>query len=163
MSITTKVRKTGQLFQATNEWEEPDGILGRDAHRLEQGKRYAGHLFDAYVVPGATVIEFSKAEWATFAADELEELNFDSLHVRRRRQTSEGESADPKTHLAGERGLTLCGRSSANFVKEHPTCEACRRLDDERRAKFNQIQPQTDKPWGQNRPQTRRDTSKRHR
>jgi len=85
MSITTKVKKTGRVFQATNEWE-PDNPLGRDAHKLEKGKSYAGHLFDAILVPGATAAEFSKVEWATFAAEELEELNFDRLQLRRRGQ-----------------------------------------------------------------------------
>ncbi|MGB7602363.1 MAG: hypothetical protein WBM24_18810 [Candidatus Sulfotelmatobacter sp.] len=84
MSVTTKVKKTGQVFMATNEWE-PDEVLGRDAHELEKGKSYAGHLFDAILTPNATSAEFSKVEWATFVADELEELHIDRLRLSRRR------------------------------------------------------------------------------
>jgi hypothetical protein len=85
MSITARVRKTGQIFQATNEWEQDD-VLGRDAHKLEKGKSYAGHLFDATLAPTGASAEFSKVDWAIFSADELEELNVERLRLRRRRQ-----------------------------------------------------------------------------
>jgi hypothetical protein len=78
MSFTAIVKKTGQLFDATNE-AGANGGLGTDAHRLEPGKSYMGHLFDAYPTPDSTTVTFSRAEWATFHADELRE--FDVPHI----------------------------------------------------------------------------------
>jgi hypothetical protein len=83
VTVTTKVKATGKIFQATSEWT-PDDVLGRDAHKLEKGKSYAGHLFDAILAPNATSAEFTKADWAIFTADELEELTCDRLRLRRR-------------------------------------------------------------------------------
>ncbi len=79
MSFTAIVKKTGQLFDATNE-VGPGGGLGRDAHDLQQGKSYMGHLFDAYPTPESTTVTFSNAEWAVFRAEELEK--FDVPRIR---------------------------------------------------------------------------------
>jgi hypothetical protein len=44
-----------------------------DAYKLEQGKKYSGHVLDN--MPTNThYVEFSKAAWGTFDADELEDL-----------------------------------------------------------------------------------------
>jgi hypothetical protein len=90
MSFTATVKKTGQLFDATNE-VSPSGGLGRDAHQLENGKSYMGHLFDAYPTPESTMVTFSKAEWAVFQADELQELDVPRVTlVPTRRDTAAG-------------------------------------------------------------------------
>lgn len=71
--FTTKIRATGQLFMATNEVDE-EGILGRDAHELRQGKRYGGHLFLDSNPLASPWVEFSEAKWAVFRAEELEDF-----------------------------------------------------------------------------------------
>ena len=71
MSFTAKVKKTGQLFQATNEMGR-DGALGKDAHTLEKGKSYAGHLFLDSQPRNSPWVEFSGATWGVFREDELE-------------------------------------------------------------------------------------------
>lgn len=60
------------------------------------------------------------------------------------------------THLAGDAGRTLCGlkRSGANIVESHPTCEECKSVDAERKARFESLGAQTSPPWGQRRPKT---------
>lgn len=73
MSFTTKVKETGQLFDATTDLGT-DGELYRDAHSpLQQDRLYAGHLFDAYPV-NSPWVEFSEAKWATFRGSQLEEF-----------------------------------------------------------------------------------------
>jgi len=67
MSFTAKVRSTGQLFWAAT----VDG-LSRDAHRLEPGKEYSGHLFDA-VRTQPDRVEYTEAKWATFKSGELDD------------------------------------------------------------------------------------------
>ena len=86
MSFTAKVKKTGQVFNATNEWDE-GGVFGRDAHEINQGKAYGGHLFHTYQInetPEMIELVFTKIEWATFKAEELEEfaVNRIRLHPR---------------------------------------------------------------------------------
>jgi hypothetical protein len=74
MSFTAKVKKTGQVFQATNEWDE-GLIIGRDAHQLTPGKAYGGHLFHTHELkesPDLVELVYSGVEWATFRANELE-------------------------------------------------------------------------------------------
>jgi len=73
MSFSAIVKSTGQFFDATNE-VGPNGGLGRDAHELEPGKSYMGHLFDAYPTAERTTVRYSKAEWAVFPAGALELL-----------------------------------------------------------------------------------------
>jgi hypothetical protein len=89
MSFSAIVKKTGQFFDATNE-VGPTGGIGRDAHDLEPGKSYMGHLFDAYPTPESTTVRFSKAEWAIFPADELREFDVPSVTlVPTRRMTAD--------------------------------------------------------------------------
>lgn len=78
VSFTAKVRVTGQLF-----WAAIDGETYRDAHRLEEGKRYSGHLFQS-VVTEPNLVAYTEARWATFAAVELEDWPGDIrlIHVR---------------------------------------------------------------------------------
>ena len=84
MSVLSRRKETGEVFNATNEWI-PDDLLGRDAHELEAGKSYAGHLFiNTNVSPDATSAEFERVEWAIFKAEELEHLRL-PFRLRRRR------------------------------------------------------------------------------
>lgn len=78
MSFTTKLRSTGQLFGAA-----VDADTYRDAYRLEDGKRYSGHLFDSVVTEPERVV-YTEARWATFTATELEDWPGDIrlIHVR---------------------------------------------------------------------------------
>jgi hypothetical protein len=78
MSFSAIVKSTGQFFDATNE-VGPNGGLGRDAHELEPGKSYMGHLFDAYPTAERTTVTYSKAEWAAFPAEDLEQLEVASV------------------------------------------------------------------------------------
>jgi hypothetical protein len=82
MSFTAKVKKTGQVFNATNEWEK-DGSFGRDAHELIDGKVYGGHLFHTHEIkesPDLVELTFSGIEWATLKAEELQ--NFAAKRIR---------------------------------------------------------------------------------
>jgi hypothetical protein len=74
--FTAKVKKTGEVFLATNELL-PDGVWGHDAHELEQGKTYVGHLFVDSTLGSSPLVQFSKAAWAQFAARELERVQQD--------------------------------------------------------------------------------------
>jgi len=78
VSFTTKVLSTGQLF-----WAAIDAETFRDAHRLEDGKRYSGHLFQSVLTEHNRVV-YTEATWATFPAGELEDWPGDIrlLHVR---------------------------------------------------------------------------------
>lgn len=86
MSFTAKVKATGQLFDVTTDLGQ-DGALYRDAHRpLQKGTLYAGHLFDAFPKSGSDLVKFSKAEWAIFCEDELEDFPVTRLRLLRRRR-----------------------------------------------------------------------------
>lgn len=86
--FTARIKKTGEIFMATNELS-PDGVWSHDAHELEQGKTYVGHRFvDSWLESSASLVEFSKAEWAQFAANELERVPQD-LRLRKIRLESE--------------------------------------------------------------------------
>jgi hypothetical protein len=81
MSFTAKVKSTGQLFQATNQIRS-GGLVEDAPRRIEQNRSYAGHLFDAY--PGdSPMVKFSKAAWAIFRSDELEQFDVDYLRLIR--------------------------------------------------------------------------------
>jgi hypothetical protein len=83
MSITTKVKKTGRLFQATTD-------LGRDKtnHQEAIGKIqpdtiYQGRLLNAYdYSKRSQMVEYSRAEWGVFRGYELEEFHADLSLVR---------------------------------------------------------------------------------
>ena len=86
MSFTVKVKKTGQVFNATNEWDA-GGYFGRDAHELVDGKTYGGHLFHTHELrESADMVElvFTGIEWATFRAEELEDFAQDCIRLHPR-------------------------------------------------------------------------------
>ncbi len=86
VAITVKVRKTGQVFNATNEWEA-GGFFGRDVHELADGKIYGGHLFHTHKInESADIAElvFTGIEWATFKAEELQEFAQDHIRLHPR-------------------------------------------------------------------------------
>ena len=85
--FTTRVKATGQLFDATTDLG-PDESLYRDASRpLKKDTKYAGHLFDAFPKTGAEGIKFSKAEWHVFLGDELEDFPVTALRLVRVRRS----------------------------------------------------------------------------
>lgn len=75
MPINTKVEKTGQFFEATNEEH-----LSSNVHVLEKGKSYSGFLYDGYfeeAKPNSDVTEFTCTKQrtpATFSEDELAQI-----------------------------------------------------------------------------------------
>ncbi len=79
VSFTAKLRSTGQLFG-----RPVDAETFRDAHRLEDGKRYSGHLFQSVLTEPNHVV-YTEANWATLAAGELEDWPGDIrlIHVRK--------------------------------------------------------------------------------
>ncbi|MFZ3266150.1 MAG: hypothetical protein WA172_19240 [Terriglobales bacterium] len=86
MAITVKVKKTGQVFNATNEWDAA-GFFGRDAHELVEGKVYGGHLFHTHELrESSDMVElvFTGIEWATFRAEELEDFAAGRIRLRPR-------------------------------------------------------------------------------
>ena len=78
VSFTSKLRATGQLF-----WAGVDADNFRDVHKLEDGKRYSGHLFESVLTEPDRIV-YTKARWATFAAKELEDWPGDIrlIHIR---------------------------------------------------------------------------------
>ena len=78
MSITTRVKKTGQLFQATADLGK-DKSSYRDANgAIEPETIYEGHLLDAYAFrSGSAFIEYSRAQWGLFRGYELESFQAD--------------------------------------------------------------------------------------
>lgn len=68
MMFTARVKADGRFFIASIVVP-----VNRDAHKLEPGKQYQGHVLDS--MPTQThYVEFSKATWETFSSAELEEL-----------------------------------------------------------------------------------------
>jgi hypothetical protein len=74
MSFQAKVKKTDQLFVATNEVDN-DGVWSKDARKLEKGKSYVGYLFSARSHHSSTPGTFGKPTFAVFESDALEELS----------------------------------------------------------------------------------------
>jgi len=71
MSFQAKVRKTGQLFVATNELDN-DGSWNKDARKLTKGKSYVGYLFSGKSdEPG----RLRKPNVEILESDALEELS----------------------------------------------------------------------------------------
>jgi hypothetical protein len=86
--FTAKVKKTGEIFMATNELS-PDGVWSHDATELEQGKTYVGHRFlDSCLGQNASQVQFSKVAWAQFTASELERVSQD-LRLRQIRSRAQ--------------------------------------------------------------------------
>jgi hypothetical protein len=83
MAFTAKVKRTGQVFNATNEWDA-NGFFGRDAHEIIDGKLYGGHLFHTHQMresPELVELVFNGIEWATFKAEELEAFAADRIRL----------------------------------------------------------------------------------
>ena len=79
--LTTRVKATGQLFDATTDLGADESMY-RDASRpLQTDTKYAGHLFDAFPKTGADTVKFSKAEWHIFRGDELEDYPVTALRL----------------------------------------------------------------------------------
>lgn len=78
MSITARVKKTGQLFQATADLGK-DKSSYRDANgTIEPDIIYEGHLLDAYAFHNRTpCVEYSRAQWGVFRGYELETYQAD--------------------------------------------------------------------------------------
>jgi hypothetical protein len=78
VSFTARLRATGQLF-----WGAVDAETFRDAHKLEDGRRYSGHLFESVLTERERVV-YTEARWATFTAQELEDWPGDIrlIHIR---------------------------------------------------------------------------------
>jgi len=82
VSIKTKVRQTGEFFQATTNMG-PNKNIDRDAFSpLDSNTFYAGHLFPGSVVGSSQYVEFSEAVLKVFHGSELEEDTGDLLLVR---------------------------------------------------------------------------------
>jgi hypothetical protein len=78
MSITTRVKKTGQLFQATADLGK-DKSSYQDANgTIEPDTVYEGHLLDAFAFRGcSSCVEYSRAKWGVFRGYELESVQAD--------------------------------------------------------------------------------------
>ncbi len=73
MSIKTKVKKTGEFFQATTN-VGPNKDIDRDAFPpLDSNTFYAGHLFPGSIVGSSQYVEFTEAVLAVIHGSELEE------------------------------------------------------------------------------------------
>jgi hypothetical protein len=84
MAFTAKVRKTGELFYATSEWE---GNFHRfeEAARLSNGKTYAGRLLvgarPIRETPSVAVYSYTAVRPATFASEDLERISYVHIQV----------------------------------------------------------------------------------
>jgi hypothetical protein len=96
MPINTKVKKTGQFFEATNEEHSSSNV-----HVLEKGKSYSGSLYEGYIEDAKAIgdlIEFTctKARTpATFSAGELAQIplpvKLRFSHVKRKKTNALGD------------------------------------------------------------------------
>jgi hypothetical protein len=96
MPINTKVKKTGQFFEATNEEHSSSNV-----HVLEKGKSYSGSLYEGYFEDAKAIgdlIEFTctKARTpATFSADELAQIplpvKLRFSHLKRKKTNALGD------------------------------------------------------------------------
>jgi hypothetical protein len=75
MSVTVKVKATGQVFEVTTDMD--GGPMGQQLDGFVEGKLYGGLLFDALEVkqPAGTIRLKGYRKWATFRAEELEEFS----------------------------------------------------------------------------------------
>lgn len=90
MAFTTRVRETGQVFQATTDMGA-DAMENRIAALpILPDHTYSGHLFDAYVTtnPQPKILRYSGYKQATFEGRELEEISFDRMTLVPKRQTT---------------------------------------------------------------------------
>lgn len=72
MSVTVRVKATGQVFEVTTDMDE--GPTGQQVDKFIDGKLYGGLLFDGLEVRKSTGTIRLKGyrKWATFRAEELE-------------------------------------------------------------------------------------------
>lgn len=90
MPFTAKVKKTGELFYATSEWE---GNFYRfaDASRLANGKTYSGRLLvgahSLTETPSSALYSYTAIKATNFAAEDLERLPFAHVQVVRDRRS----------------------------------------------------------------------------
>ena len=90
MPFTAKVKKTGELFYATSEWE---GNFYRftDASRLMNGKTYSGRLLvgarSLTETPLSAVYSYTSVKAAHFMAEDLERLSHVHIQVVRDRRS----------------------------------------------------------------------------
>ncbi|HEY4046515.1 MAG TPA: hypothetical protein VGM27_06590 [Acidobacteriaceae bacterium] len=72
MSVTVRVKATGQVFEVTTDMDW--GPMGQQVDEFVDGKLYGGLLFDCLEVikPTGTVRLKGYRKWATFRAEELE-------------------------------------------------------------------------------------------
>lgn len=89
MAFTTKVKETGQVFQATTDMGA-DGNENRIAALpIQPDHTYSGHLFDAHVNANPPrILRYSGYEQATFEGRELEEISFDRMTLVRKRKAT---------------------------------------------------------------------------
>jgi hypothetical protein len=73
MTVSAKVRETGELFMATTDFGAHEDSY-RDAHSpLQADHLYGGHFFPGSMVGTSQYVEFSEAESKTFRGSELDE------------------------------------------------------------------------------------------
>jgi hypothetical protein len=72
MSVTVRVKATGQVFEVTTDMDA--GPMGQQVNGFVEGKVYGGLLFDALEVkqPSGTIRLKGYRKWATFKGEELE-------------------------------------------------------------------------------------------
>jgi hypothetical protein len=93
MSFTSRVKETGQIFQATTDM----GTDGTENHvarlPIERDHTYWGHLFTEASPPSPTpgIFWYNKYETATFEGCELEETSFDKITLIPARKKTEGQ------------------------------------------------------------------------
>jgi hypothetical protein len=74
MPFTTKVKKTGELFDATTDLGT-DQKSYRDARSpLDPKKIYAGHLFPGPAPLNSRLVKYDEVKFAVFHGEELEEF-----------------------------------------------------------------------------------------
>lgn len=82
MAFFTKVRKTGQLFQATTDL----GMDGAQCHvaalPIESDRTYMGHLFvDGIVSDGRQIVRCTKVKTAFVEGSELEWVSIERVRI----------------------------------------------------------------------------------
>jgi hypothetical protein len=83
MSITTKVKKTGRLFQATTDLGRDKTLHQEATGKIQPDTIYQGHLLNAYDYSRRSqLVEYSRTEWGVFRGYELEEFQADLSLVR---------------------------------------------------------------------------------
>jgi hypothetical protein len=85
MTFSTRVKSTGDFFQATTLWE-PEDNRGRDVHGLAPGESYLGHLFTGTKMSpenGSLNVSFENYKSEVLTAGELELIYAEKIHLQR--------------------------------------------------------------------------------